>query len=78
MEDITLIFNDFITQYGSLDIAESEFKKRIHEDDHLHDLYREWCSAVGSTEKDGFLDYCDEYMDSQNDVWDTLNDYDNE
>lgn len=76
MEDITLIFNDFITQYGSLDIADSEFKKRIHEDEDLHELYREWCLDVGSSEKDGFMDYCDEYMDNQDDVWNTLNDYD--
>lgn len=78
MEDITLIFNDIITQYGSIDIAESEFKKRVHEDEDLHELYREWCLDVGSSEKDGFMDYCDEYMDSQNDVWNALNDYDNE
>jgi hypothetical protein len=78
MEDITLVFNDFIAQYGSVDIAESEFKMRIHEDPELHALYRQWCEDVGSSEKDGFLDYCDEYLDSQNDVWNTLNDYDNE
>lgn len=78
MEDITLIFNDLIRQYGSVDIAESEFKKRIHEDAELRAIYRQWCDDVGSSEKDGFFDFCEEYMDTQNDVWNTLNDYDNE
>lgn len=76
MENITLIFNDFIAQYGSVDIAESEFKKSIHEDRELRTLYRQWCDEVGSTEKEGFFDYCEEYLDSQNDVWNSLNDFD--
>ena len=78
MEDITLIFNDIIRQYGSVDNADSEFKKRIPEDADLRALYRQWCNEVGSSEKDGFLDFCEEYMETQNDVWNTLNDYDNE
>ena len=78
MEDITNIFNNFIRQYGSVDIAESEFKKQIHEDVNLRTMYRQWCNDVGSSEKDGFFDFCEEYIDTQNDVWNTLNDYDNE
>lgn len=78
MEDITAIFNSFLSQYDSVDIAEAEFKKSMHEDNGLRCLYRDWCKDVGSTEKNGFFDYCDEYLDSQNDVWNTLNDYDND
>ena len=48
----------------------------LHEDTELREEYREWCDAVGSSEKMGFLDYCDEYMDSQESIYDTLNDYD--
>ncbi len=78
MKDITEIFNEILTQYRSVDIAEAEFKKMIHEDHELHEEYREWCHAVGSSEKRGFIDYCEEYIDSQNSVWDTLNDYNDE
>ncbi len=76
MKDITQIFNSMLEQYGSVDIAEVEFKKLIHEDDELREEYREWCDAVGSSEKNGFLDYCDEYFDSQKSIWDSLSDYD--
>ncbi len=76
MDDITDIFLHIIRQYGSVDIADAEFKKMIHEDPELREQYKEWCSAVGSSEKMGFLDYCDEYLDSQESIYDTLNDYD--
>lgn len=78
MDHITDIFNDFLTQFGSVDIAEAEFKKSIHEDPELRAAYRRWCDESGSTERNGFLDYCQEYLDSQNDVWNALNDFDNE
>lgn len=76
MEDIKEIFNNYLTQYRSVDIAEAEFKKDLHEDPELKAMYRQWCDEVGSNEKNGFFDYCDEYMESQDDVWNTLNDYD--
>lgn len=76
MKDITELFQDIIRQNRSLDIAEAEFKKLIHEDAELREQYREWCDAVGSSEKMGFLDYCDEYLESQDSIYDALNDYD--
>ncbi|MDE6282608.1 MAG: hypothetical protein K2L97_01305 [Muribaculaceae bacterium] len=75
--DITELFRQVISQAGSIDVAESEFKKMIGEDDDLHKAYRQWCHEVGSSERNGFLDYCEEYLDNQESIWDTLdNDYD--
>lgn len=76
MDEIIEVFNNYLTTYGSVDIAEAEFKHMIQDDSHVRDLYREWCDSVGSSEKNGFFDYCDEYLDTQNDVWNTLNDFD--
>lgn len=78
MNDITELFGHYLSQYGSIDIAESEFKNNIHEDKDLHDAYREWCHMVGSSEKNGFKDYCEEVIRSQDDVWQTLNDNDDD
>ncbi|MCH5246405.1 MAG: hypothetical protein J1E84_08065 [Muribaculaceae bacterium] len=78
MNNITDIFDYILKQADSIDIAESEFKKLIHEDPEIKQMYRDWCHEVGSSEKNGFLDYCEEYMDSQNSIWDTLNDYDSD
>jgi hypothetical protein len=76
MNDITNVFNSLLEQYGSIDIAEIEFKKLISEDEIMLDEYREWCHAVGSSEKNGFLDYCEEYKQSQDSVWESLKDFD--
>ena len=48
----------------------------IDEDDELHRRYREWCHEVGSSERRGFLDFCDEYLRDRESVWDNLNDFD--
>lgn len=50
--------------------------KAIHEDSELRTAYREWCHEYGSTEREGFSDWCEEYLDTQNDVWNNLNDFD--
>lgn len=76
MNDITHIFNKIIHQNKSIDVAEYEFKKMIADDAELRENYKEWCHAVGSTEKQGFFDYCDEFKNSQDDIWDSLSDYD--
>ena len=55
MNDITHLFNSLLQQYDSIDIANSEFKKLLHEDEALKEEYSEWCHAVGSTEKKRIL-----------------------
>lgn len=47
MKHITEVFDDYLAQYGSVDIAESEFKKHLHEDPELKAAYKEWCAEVG-------------------------------
>lgn len=76
MNDITAIFQHYVETCRSIDIAESEFMKAIHEDSGLRTAYREWCHEYGSTEREGFSDWCEEYLDTQNDVWNNLNDFD--
>ena len=64
-----------LNSYQTLDIAETEFKRAIAEDDELHARYREWCRENGSTERNGFTDFCREYIAAQDSVWESLNDY---
>ncbi len=74
MIDLTDLFNELLQQYGSIDIAEAEFKKLIHENPELRQQYKDWCHEVGSSEKRGFFDYCEEYFESQDSIWDNLKD----
>lgn len=48
------------------------------DDEELRRRYKEYCREVGSTERNGFMDFCEEYMDGQDEVWDALSDYDNQ
>lgn len=75
-DDITELFIAILNESGSVDIAESEFKKRIAEENQLKQMYNDWCHENGSSFRHGFLDFCDEYLDSRNSVWDSLTDYD--
>lgn len=76
--DLTEYFDSLLQQTGSIDMAEAEFKRAIADDSELHACYREWCHENGSSERHGFLDYCEEYMQSQDSRWDSLNDYDDD
>lgn len=76
MDDIENYFRDLLAQHRSIDIADAEFKKALAEDDELKAQYRDWCHAVGSSERLGFRDFAEEYKDSLDEVWETLQDYD--
>lgn len=78
MTDITDLFVDLIQQHRSIDIANDVFKKRLADDPELKALYSEWCSESGSSEKDGFIDFCEEYLDNQDSIYDSLSDYNDE
>ena len=73
MDDIRDIFIDVLNQAGGIDMAEAEFKKMIGADDELHRQYREWCQETGSSERMGFIDFCEEYLSERDEAWDSLN-----
>lgn len=73
--DITNRFVRFLEEHGSVDMADHAFKKALHEDPQLREDYSEWCLAVGSTEKNGFTDFCEEFLSNQDSIYDSLSDY---
>lgn len=76
MDELEDYFRDLITHHKSVDIAEAEFKKNMAEDEELRQSYKEWCHMVGSSERMGFRDFCSEFIESQDMIWDSLKDYD--
>lgn len=76
MTEITDLFVKIISDIDSIDMAEAEFKKMVAEDDELKKLYVEWCNENGSSFRNGFLDFCEEYIENRNSVWDSLTDHD--
>lgn len=78
MKDINEIFADIIQENSSIDMADAEFHRMLVDDPDLRKTYREYCKEIGCSEKRGFLDFAEEYMELQNDVWNNLNDFDNQ
>ncbi len=74
MEELTNMFVELLRAYGSVDLAEAEFKRIILDDAQLHETYHTWCDENGYTERNGFLDFAEEYIANQNSVWDSLAD----
>ena len=57
MDELKGLFISIIEQAQSVDVAEAEFKRLLIDDPELRAGYREYCREVGSTEKNGFLDF---------------------
>lgn len=78
MEDITDLFMNIIEQSASIEMAEAEFRRSLVDDPDLRRQYREYCRENGTSERRGFMDFCDSYMENQDEVWNTLRDFDNQ
>lgn len=78
MEDITRLFIAIIEEAPGIDIAESQFKQSLIDDPELRKAYRNYCREQGTSERNGFIEFCENYYSERNSVWDSLNDYNDE
>lgn len=76
MNDISELLQSLLTQHRSADIVESEFKKMLYEDEDVKKQYKEWCETLGYSEKTGYREYIEEILETQESIWDTINEYD--
>lgn len=76
--DINEYFINLIKESPSLDIAQTEFKRSLADDEELKVAYRQWCEAEGYAEKSGFADFCQEYIDGRDELWNSLREFDDE
>lgn len=76
--DILKYMMNLIHESDSIDIAQAEFKRMLSDDADLRTAYRGWCESEGYSERTGFADLCHEYIEGRNEMWDSLNDYDDE
>lgn len=77
-EEITSFIISLLEEHGTLDVAESEFKRIIADDAEMRQRYRDWCHEYGSTERNGFRDYAQDYLADREEVWDIFNEYDDD
>lgn len=73
--DIPSIIINLLHQFGSIDIAESEFSRQMNEDETMLTAFKEWCNEMGYKERKAFVEYCHEYIDENEEAFDSLSDY---
>lgn len=76
MTDIETLIQSLVDQTGALDMAQSEFKRMLADDNELRADYKEWCEELGYSERYGFIEYAEEFVNSREEKWDSLTDYD--
>ena len=64
--------DSIIRRHRTIDVAESEIKKMLYDDEILHQYYNERCRREGFTERKGFIEYCHAYIDREESLWDVL------
>lgn len=78
MMDIEDMIRTIIDQYRSVDVVESEFLRMLHEDMELRNAYEEWCTDMGYSPKTGYMEYIQDVFESENSIWDTLTEFEDE
>lgn len=78
MSDITELFETLLRNFRSVDVANLELQRMIDEDSDLKNEYAEWCEENGYSERYGFVEFAEEYIENQNSIWDSLTDYDDQ
>jgi len=73
--DITNFIKSLIEEHGSLDVAEAEFKRIVADDTELRNKYKEWCELNGTTERNGFSEFAEEYQSDSEEVWSVFDEY---
>lgn len=65
-------------RHPNLDIVRSEFLRQINEDDELRKAYKQWCEEHGHAMKNGYKDYIAEYLESKENIWDSLKEFEDD
>ncbi len=72
MTDITELFDRIWEQHRMLDVAESEFRRMLVDDEELRREYRSWCEEQEVSEKRGFMNYCRLRLEEEESRYDVL------
>ena len=78
MNDISEILRELLDRYGNSNRLDREFDRMLQADEILREDYDEWCDVHGYSLATGFRDYIDEFVESQDSIWDNYKEFGNE
>ena len=78
MNDIAEILRELLDRYGNNDTLDTEFQALLMADDDLKKDYNMWCKAHGYTKRNGYREFVNELVESQDTIWDNYKEFGNE
>jgi hypothetical protein len=77
MNDISEILRELLDRHSNTPEIDREFEKMRREIDGFEDDYVTWCEDNGYSVKDGYRDFIDEIVESQDSYWDNYQEFGN-
>ena len=77
MNDISEILRELLDRYSNTPELDQEFERMRREVDGCEDDYAAWCEDNGYSIKDGYLDFINEIVESQDSYWDNYQEFGN-
>ncbi|MBR3101988.1 MAG: hypothetical protein IKH19_09570 [Muribaculaceae bacterium] len=78
MYDISEILQELLDRYSNTSQLDREFNRMLQEDEDMQEDYREWCDVHGYSTTSGYRDYIDEFVESQDSIWDNYKEFGND
>ncbi len=77
MNDISEILRELLDRYSNTPELDQEFERMRREVDNFENDYVSWCEDNGYNVKDGYLDFINEIVESQDSYWDNYQEFGN-
>ncbi len=77
MNEISDILRELLDRYSNTPELDEEFERMLREEEGFEQEYAVWCEDNGYTFKDGYRDYLNEIIESQDSYWDSYHEFGN-
>ena len=77
MNDISEILRELLDRYSNTSDLDREFERMRREDEEFEKDYVQWCDEYGYNAKDGYRDFINEIVESQDSYWDNYQEFGN-
>lgn len=77
MNDISELLRELLDRFSNTPELDQEFERMRRLDEELEQDYVNWCEDNGYSVKDGYRDFLNEIIESQDSYWDNYQEYGN-
>lgn len=77
MDEISDVLRELLDRYSNTPELDQEFERMLRQDEEFEKDYAVWCEENGYTVKDGYRDFINEIIESQDSYWDNYQEFGN-